>query len=1205
MDDTQLMLSPPPVADGPSVGGGRGLPEREGFTTLDGREMYCIPAFDDLSPFLMSVVSDCDLWMYLSSRGGLTAGRRSPEHALFGYETDDRLHHLYGVTGPLTLIRPAVADADDDERPAIRTWEPFAGVADPAVIRRRLYKSPACNSVAFEEEHDGLNLTFRYRWDACDRFGFVRTATLVNRSPHEACTIDLIDGLLNLLPAGIEAGVQQGSSCLADAYKYGEVDRESRLAIYSLSALVSDRAEPAEALHASVAWCRGLSGYRILLSARQLAAFRAGRAVQGESRVRGQRGAFLVSARLELKPGQAVSWDVVADVARTQSQVARLRRFLVDEPYPQRAVRDAVDAAGRSLVGIVASHDGLQRTADRVMGAHHFANVLFNTMRGGAFADGGRVHRDDFATFVATRNRPAAERLAAAIAALPESSPRRQFIDCLAETGDPTAIRLGHEFLPLTFGRRHGDPSRPWNRFEIRATDDLGRRVLAYQGNWRDIFQNWEAACLSHPDYFPSVIAKFANASTADGFNPYRLSQDGVDWEVPDPADPWSNIGYWGDHQVVYLTRLLEQCRRHDPAALRAMLLAPVFSYADVPYRLRPYESLLADCRNTIEFDRDADRRARARSAAMGGDGRLLLSADGEVRHVTLVEKLLVPVLAKLSNLVPGGGIWMNTQRPEWNDANNALAGHGLSVVTLCYLRRHLAVLRELFGGAGVEAFAMSEAVASWLNDVLVVLREQGGAAERRPADDVARKGLMDGLGRAFGAYRAAVYHQGLGGPGAAPAGAVAELVDRALRLIDSSIRANRRPDGLYHAYNLLALSPDGSAAGVERLPEMLEGQVAVLSAGLLSPAEALEVIAALFDSALYCPRRQSFTLYPDRPTPGFLERNVIPPGAAETVPLLGDLLAAGDRRVVVSDDDGTRRFAPGLRNAVDLSRALDDLERDRRWPARVAADRAKVLALYEEVFHHHAFTGRSGAMFGYEGLGCVYWHMVAKLLVAVQEAYFAATAAGERPAVVEQLAEAYERVRDGLGFNRTAREYGAFPTDPYSHTPAHDGARQPGMTGQVKEEILTRLGELGVHVEAGAIRLAPRLLDRHEFADEPASFEYRDVNGHSRTVDLPPRSLAFTLCQVPVVYRLDPGAPPRVLLARAAGQYEVIDGDTIDAAAARHVFARTGEISRIDVNVAGDRLRDRPAAFPSFRAMPPERPEGKPGDGALRGPNL
>ena len=53
--------------------------------------------------------------------------------------------------------------------------------------------------------------------------------------------------------------------------------------------------------------------------------------------------------------------------------------------------------------------------------------------------------------------------------------------------------------------------------------------------------------------------------------------------------------------------------------------------------------------------------------------------------------KLLVLVLARLFNFIPEAGLWMNTQRPEWNDANNALVGPGVSMVTLCYLRRFLA----------------------------------------------------------------------------------------------------------------------------------------------------------------------------------------------------------------------------------------------------------------------------------------------------------------------------------------------------------------------------------------------------------------------------------------------------------------------------------------------------------------------------------
>ena len=42
---------------------------------------------DDIDPFLMTVVSNSDLWMFVSSGGGLTAGRVDAEGSLFPYET--------------------------------------------------------------------------------------------------------------------------------------------------------------------------------------------------------------------------------------------------------------------------------------------------------------------------------------------------------------------------------------------------------------------------------------------------------------------------------------------------------------------------------------------------------------------------------------------------------------------------------------------------------------------------------------------------------------------------------------------------------------------------------------------------------------------------------------------------------------------------------------------------------------------------------------------------------------------------------------------------------------------------------------------------------------------------------------------------------------------------------------------------------------
>ena len=254
---------------------------------------------------------------------------------------------------------------------------------------------------------------------------------------------------------------------------------------------------------------------------------------------------------------------------------------------------------------------------------------------------------------------------------------------------DPDLERLCFEYLPLTFSRRHGDPSRPWNKFSINIKNADGSQRLDYQGNWRDLFQNWEALACSYPEFVESMIAIFVNAGTPDGYNPYRVSREGIEWEVPEPDNPWANIGYWSDHQIIYLEKLLEISSRYHPGKLTTAYQTNFLlcQCALSPARVR---ISVNDPYKTIDFDYDADRQIEEDVASLGSDGKLIRNADGDIFHVTLSEKLLVLLLAKLVNFVPEGGIWMNTQRPEWNDANNALVGKGLSVVTLGYLRRYV-----------------------------------------------------------------------------------------------------------------------------------------------------------------------------------------------------------------------------------------------------------------------------------------------------------------------------------------------------------------------------------------------------------------------------------------------------------------------------------------------------------------------------------
>ena len=139
----------------------------------------------------------------------------------------------------------------------------------------------------------------------------------------------------------------------------------------------------------------------------------------------------------------------------------------------------------------------------------------------------------------------------------------------------------------------------------------------------------------------------------------------------------------------------------------------------------------------------------------------------------------------------------------------------------------------------------------------------------------------------------------------------------------------------------------------------------------------------------------------------------------------------------------------------------------------------------------------------------------------------------------------------------------------PYSHTPAGSGARQPGMTGQVKEEILTRLGELGVAVSQGELHFNPTLLRPNEFLREPSHFTYIDVQGKQQTVSLPANSLAFTFCQTPIVYTR--GDTARVEVTFADGRRKTtVTGSQLDVVTSRHLFGRDGQIQLVRVIKAG-----------------------------------
>ena len=177
----------------------------------------------------------------------------------------------------------------------------------------------------------------------------------------------------------------------------------------------------------------------------------------------------------------------------------------------------------------------------------------------------------------------------------------------------------------------------------------------------------------------------------------------------------------------------------------------------------------------------------------------------------------------------------------------------------------------------------------------------------------------------------------------------------------------------------------------------------------------------------------------------------------------------------------------------------------------------------------------------------------------------------GNDAVIQKQLGDQYYQVRQGIGFNKTPEEYGAFPTDPYSHTPGHSGAQQPGMTGQVKEEIITRFGELGIRISNGSASFQPNLLRKREFISKPEGFTYIDVNEKWHEIQLPRNALAFTWCQVPIVYQLS--EKNQLHLELKDGEKVVNDQLKLSNELSNEIFVRSGKIKQITVYITESSL--------------------------------
>jgi hypothetical protein len=326
------------------------------IVSIRNEDFYCIRNFDRMDPFLMSIVSNSNHWMYLSSKGGVTAGRINPDNAIFPYYTDDKVHDSSENTGSITLLKCTREGKK-------YLWEPFSERYSGIYKRyRNLYKNVPGNKIIFEEGNDDLGIVFRYSWMNSDLFGWVRKSEIINVSENKL-EIEVLDGIRNILPYGILRQTQMQFSTLMDAYKKNELVKESSLVLYRMSSIPVDRAEPSEALKVTTVWTVGIKSPIFLLSSAQIDSFRDGKILKEEKASRGTRGAFLINASLSLPAGKNHEWIMVAETMQDSSAVQALISNLKNPESLYKEVLEDVERGTENLRTIVSGSDGIQECA--------------------------------------------------------------------------------------------------------------------------------------------------------------------------------------------------------------------------------------------------------------------------------------------------------------------------------------------------------------------------------------------------------------------------------------------------------------------------------------------------------------------------------------------------------------------------------------------------------------------------------------------------------------------------------------------------------------------------------------------------------------------------------------------------------------------------------------------------------------------------
>ncbi len=588
------------------------------FIIKDNKEYYKISNYDESEPFFFNIATSGNIVLNLSSYGGIMAWRGEKENSLFPIIDQERMYHSEDV-GVKTLVKVKI-DSDTYRLSNTYLWQPFLNsYIKQYQTERNIYKSILGNGVILEELNHDLQLVFRYKWETSEKYGIVRSAMLENFNKKEI-SVDVCDGILNILPADIHKISQDNWFFSDDAYKKAELSEATTAATFSLNSPIDYLKSPEVSLKTNVVFCKADFDTKIYLNERVLQEFSKNTSLTEEKVYCGEKSAYILNFQNKIPSNKNIKWNIIADVSYDHVKLAQLLHDIKENHID---IEKDIEKSEQNLRNKLARADGLQCTGDKMSCVHHLSNI---NMQNKMIPEDYSFSNDDFLKFVKEKDKKVYEEN---IAFFEDTKNIKSFLklkEKIRNTGPPELIGLCYEYIPIRNGKK--------------------------------VIENYEAICVSFPEFLDNLVVKVLNKIT-----PYGI-----------------------DEHISSFLRLLELLLKFNNDSLKIFIQEGQFP---------------------IEIEK-SDKRRR--------DYLPLTNGNGSICYVSFAEKLIIPVLSRISNLVIGGGICMEIQNTEVKNYKDL--EFRLSVVGVYRLKRYLSLIEDILTQYQEDSVSITSDVLNWLKGI-------------------------------------------------------------------------------------------------------------------------------------------------------------------------------------------------------------------------------------------------------------------------------------------------------------------------------------------------------------------------------------------------------------------------------------------------------------------------------------------------------